>query len=209
MNRKHVSRFLLVIAGLLMLRPGLLRADYRSEKALKLNPGGRFVLDSSPGSVNITGTSESGASIVITSNRDDLEQLLELRYEESAGEARVIARRRHSYDWPKRAWVHFEVRVPADTRTEVRTSGGSVEISGLRGDARLSTSGGSIKASNLSANLRAGSSGGSIRVEEIKGNVEVDTSGGSIDGDSITGRLEARTSGGSIRLERVGGDLLV
>jgi DUF4097 and DUF4098 domain-containing protein YvlB len=209
MNKKHGIQFLAAIAaGLLLASPGLVRADYRSEKALKLDPGERFVLDASAGSVNITGKSESGATIVITSNHDDLEQLLELRFEESAGEARVTARRRHSYDWPKRAWVHFEVHVPADTRTEIKTSGGSVEISGLRGDAKLSTSGGSIKVSNLSANLRAGSSGGSIRVEEIKGNVDVDTSGGSIDGDNVTGRLVARTSGGSIRLERVGGDLL-
>jgi hypothetical protein len=208
MNRKHDILYFAAIAGLLLVTPALLRADYRSERALKLDPGGRFVIDSSAGSVNITGKSESGASVVITSNRDDLEQLLGLRFEERAGEARVTARRQHSYGWPKRAWVHFEIQVPADTRAEVKTSGGSVEISGLRGDAKLSTSGGSIKVSDLAANLRAGSSGGSIRVEEIKGNVEVDTSGGSIDGDSVTGRLEARTSGGSIRLERVGGDLL-
>ena len=208
MNRKHDIAFLPAIAGLLLLGPTLLRADYRSEKTLKLDPGGRFVLDASPGSVNITGKSESGASIVVTSNRDDIEELVEFRFEESAGEARVTARRRHSYDWPKRAWLHFEVHVPAETRTDVRTSGGSVEISGLRGDAKLNTSGGSIKVSDLSANLRAGSSGGSIHIEEINGSVEVDTSGGSIDGNSITGRLEARTSGGSIRLEKVGGDLL-
>ena len=208
MNRKQNIPLLAAIVGLLLASPSLLRGDYRNEKTLKLDPGGRFVLDSSPGSVNITGKSESGASIVITSNRDDLEQLLELRFEESGGEVRLTAHRRHSYDWPKRAWVHFEVHVPADTRTEVKTSGGSVEISRLRGDAKLSTSGGSIKVSDLSANLQASSSGGSIRVEEIKGNAEVDTSGGSIDGDHVTGRLEARTSGGSIRLEKVSGDLL-
>jgi len=208
MNRKHDIPLLAAIAGLLLVSPGLVRADYRSEKTLKLDPGGRFVLDSSAGSVNITGKSESGASVVITSNRDDLEELLELRFEESAGEARVTARRRHSYSWPNRAWVHFEVHVPADTRTEVKTAGGSVEVSSLRGEAKLSSSGGSIKVSDLSANLRAGTSGGSIHVEEVKGNVEVDTSGGSIDGDGVTGRLEARTSGGSIRLQRVGGDLV-
>ena len=208
MNRKHDIPLLAAVAGLLLVSPGLLRADYRSEKTLKLDPGGRFVLDSSVGSVNITGTSESGAGIVITSNRDDLEGLVELHFEASAGEARVTARRRHSYGWPRNVRVHFEVRLPADTRTEVKTSGGSVEISGLRGDAKLESSGGSIKVSDLSANLRARTSGGSIRVEEIKGNVEIDTSGGSINGDSVTGRVEARTSGGSIRLERVGGDLL-
>src|SRR6516162_11001638 len=105
MNRKHGIQFLAAIAGLLLASPGLVRADYRSEKTLKLDPGGRFVLDASPGSVNITGKSEPGASVVVTSNRDDLEQLLELRFEESAGEGRVTARRQHSYEWPRRVWV--------------------------------------------------------------------------------------------------------
>ena len=208
MNRKHAIPLLAGIAALLLALPGPLKADYRSERILKLDPGGRFIIDSSVGSVNITGTPESGARIVITSNRDDLEELVDLRFEESAGEARVTARRRHSYGWPKNVRAHFDVRVPTDTRTDVKTSGGSVEISHLRADAGLGTSGGSIKVAHLSANLRARTSGGSIRLEEIKGNAEVDTSGGGIDGDSITGRLEARTSGGSIRLERVGGDLL-
>jgi hypothetical protein len=208
MNGKHAIPLLAAIAALLMSIPGSLRADYRVERTLKLDPGGRFTLDSSVGSVNITGAPESGARIVITSNRDDLEELVDFRFEEGAGEARVTARRRHSYGWPRNVRAHFDIRVPTDTRTEVKTSGGSVEISNLRADADLGTSGGSIKVADLSANLQGRTSGGSIRLEEIGGNAEVDTSGGAIEGDSITGRLEARTSGGSIRLEKVGGDLL-
>jgi DUF4097 and DUF4098 domain-containing protein YvlB len=208
MNRKHSIPLLAAIAALVLAVPGPLRADYRSEKTLKLDPGGRFMLDSSVGSVTITGTSESGARIVITSNRDDFEELVDLRFEIGAGETRVTAHRHHSFGWPKNVQAHFDVQVPTDTRTEVKTGGGSVEISNLGGDANLGTSGGSIKAADLSANLRAHTSGGSIHLEEIKGNAEVDTSGGGIDGDAINGRLDARTSGGSIRLRRVGGDLL-
>jgi hypothetical protein len=207
-NRKHAIPLLAAIAVFALAIPVSLRADYRKEKSLKLDPGGRFVLDSSVGSVNITGTAESGARIVITSNRDDLEELVDFRFEEGAGEARVTARRRHSYGWPRNVRAHFDVRVPTNTRTEVRTSGGSVEISNLGADANVGTSGGSIKVADLSATLRARTSGGSIHLEEIKGNAEVDTSGGGIDGDRVTGRLDARTSGGSIRLEKVGGDLL-
>lgn len=208
MRLTHLNPLLAATAMLVLAIPGPLCADYHNEKTLKLDPGGRLVIDSSVGSVTVTGSSETGARIVITSNRDDFEELVELRFEENVGEARVTARRRHSHDWPRNVRAHFEVRVPTDTRTEVKTSGGSVEISNLRGDANLGTSGGSIKVSDLSANLRARTSGGSIHLEEIKGDAEVDTSGGSINGDSINGRLEARTSGGSIRLDRVGGDLL-
>lgn len=208
MSKRHYIPLFTAMAAFVLTIPVSLRADYRSEKSLKLEPGGRFVIESSVGSVTITGTSESGARVVVTSNRDDFEELIDLRFEESAGEARVIARRRHSQGWPNRVSAHFEVHVPADTRTEVKTSGGSVEISALRGDADLNTSGGSIKVTELSANLRGRTSGGSIHLVEIKGNADVDTSGGSINGESISGKLEARTSGGSIRLERVSGDLL-
>lgn len=208
MTRRHSIPLLTAMATLTLAIAGPLYADYRNEKTLKLDPGGRFVLESSVGSVTITGTSEPGARIVITSNRDDFEELVELRFEESAGEARVTARRQHNHRWPNRISAHFEVRVPTDTRTEVKTGGGSVEISRLGGDADLNTSGGSIKVAELSANLRARTSGGSIQLDEIKGNGDVETSGGGISGNSIAGKLEARTSGGSIRLERVAGDLL-
>jgi putative adhesin len=207
-NKKQAVPLVVAISVLVLAVPLSLRAEYRNEKTLRLDPGGRFALDSSVGSVNVTGTPEPGARIVITSNRDDLEELIDFRFEEGEREARVSARRRHSDGWPHHVWVHYEVRVPSDTRTQVKTGGGSVEISSLHGDADLNTSGGSIKVASLSASLRARTSGGSIHLQKINGDAEVDTSGGGIDGDGVSGRLEARTSGGSIRLERVGGDLL-
>ncbi len=188
--------------------PHLAFADYRSEKTLKLAPGGRFVIDSSVGSVTITGSSESGARIEITSNRDDLNEMFNFDFEESPREARVIARKKSSFHWPNHLRVHFDVRVPAETQVDVKTGGGSVEIYRLRRDADLSTSGGSIKVEDLTANLRAHTSGGSVKLREVTGNAKVDTSGGSIEGDTLAGTLDARTSGGSVRLDKVAGDLL-
>ena len=70
-NAGGVSRF----AGLALLALAVAApragADSRIEKNLKLDPGGKFVLDSDAGSVTLTGSSERGASVVITSNRDD------------------------------------------------------------------------------------------------------------------------------------------
>jgi putative adhesin len=197
---------LAVAAVLAVPRPAL--ADYHSQKTLKLEPGGRFVIDLAVGSVTLTGTTESGAKIEITSNHDDFEQLFNLDFQESAGEARVTVRKKYDFHWPNRLWAHFDVRVPADTQVDVKTSGGSVEISRMHRDADLNTSGGSIKVSDFSANLRAHTSGGTIALREVSGNAKVDTSGGSIEGDALSGTLDARTSGGSIRLDKVRGDLL-
>jgi len=195
---------------LLLAAPELLRADYRVEKHLKLDPGGRLVVDSSEGSVRVTGSTESGASVIVTANRDDVDQLFDFSYEEHAGEVKITARRRHPWGWN---WghginLHFELTVPQETAVEVKTGGGSVEVSRIKRETELNTAGGSIRASDLGANLRAHTSGGSIHLEEVNGNARVDTSGGDIRAGSLGGSLEAQTSGGSIDLRGVKGDLL-
>jgi len=196
----------LVLAAL----PVLLHADYRVEKHLKLEAGGRLVVDSSEGSVRVSGSTESGAQVIVTANRDDINQLFDFNYEEHAGEVKITARRRHPWGWNLGHGInlHFEVTVPQETSVEVKTGGGSVEVSRIKRETELDTSGGSIRASDLGANLRAHTSGGGIQLEEVGGNARVDTSGGDIRAGSLGGSLEARTSGGSIDLRAVKGDLL-
>lgn len=210
------NRKALLLPAVLMLAfaaPALLRADYRSEKHLKLDPGGRLVVDSSDGSVTVTGEQESGARVQVTANRDDVEQYLDFKYDENPGEVRIVVRRRHE-GWFGPNWghhglnLHIVVTVPEETSLDVKTGGGSVEASRINREAELDTSGGSIRASELGANLRAHTSGGSIRIERVKGNARVDTSGGGITGESLGGTLDARTSGGSIDLREIKGDLL-
>jgi hypothetical protein len=183
----------------------LAQASSRIERNLKLEARGRFVLESDVGSVTLTGVSSSGARVVITSDREDLESLYNINFEESPGSASVIVRRRDHWGWREHASVHFEVEVPSQTQTEIRTGGGSIGLSNLRGDSELKTSGGSIEVSGLSGRLEAKTSGGSIRLQEIDGDARVDTSGGRIEAASIDGSLNAHTSGGSIRVERVTG----
>lgn len=211
MTVPRVVRLLASVGILAFATATLVRADYRSEKELKLEPGGRLVVDSSDGSVTVRGDHESGAHVLVTANRDDVEQFLTFRYEENPGEARVVIRRRHEgwFDWGHRNLnLRIVVTVPEETSLNVKTGGGSVEASRINREAELDTSGGSVRASELGANLRAHTSGGSIRIEQIKGNARVDTSGGGITGESLDGMLDARTSGGSIDLRDVKGDLL-
>ncbi len=207
MRRKH-GLLLVGVAVLTLIFSRSTLAEYRTEKNLKLEPGGRFTIDSSAGSVTITGTSESGARIVVTSNRDDLEDLFDLQFDEGAGEVRVTAHKKHTFGLPNHLRVHFDVRVPAETQVDVKTGGGSVEISQLKRDADLNTSGGSINVSDLAANLKAHTSGGSIELKRVRGDARIDTSGGGIEGNSLAGSIEARTSGGSVEFDEVKGDLL-
>lgn len=180
------------------------RADSRIEKTLPLAPGGEFVLQSDAGSVTVTGSSASGARIVVTSNRDDLESLFNFDFQSSGNAARVTARKKFS-GWFSSANLHFDVTVPTQTRVSVKTGGGTVKAASLRGDQHLSTSGGSVVASDVRGNVTASTSGGSIETSDIHGNVEARTSGGSITANSLEGSLEARTSGGSIHIEGLTG----
>jgi hypothetical protein len=195
-----------VIAALSLLalaRPAL--GETRIEKDLALQPNGQFILESDVGSVTVTGAARSGAHVVVTSERDDLNSLLDFSFTSGAGVAHVTARRKFESGWTHGISLHFEVEVPTETRTDVRTGGGSISISGLHGAADLKTSGGSIGVTGLNGNLEAHTSGGSIRLREVTGDAHVETSGGSIDVEALEGSLQAHTSGGGIHIDRVSG----
>ena len=197
---------ILLLAAL--ITPGLATlavAGSRIEKNLKLEPKGRFVLDSDVGSVTVTGVSSSGARVVIDSNRDDFEARYDINFEENPGSASVRVRRKDHWGWSEHISVHFEVEVPSQTQTEIRTGGGSLRLSNLRGDSALKTSGGSIDVSGMSGRLDARTSGGSIHLQEVDGDARVDTSGGKIEVASLDGSLTAHTDGGPIQIDRVTG----
>jgi len=183
----------------------LAEASSRIERNLKLEPNGRFVLQSDVGSVTLAGTSSSGARVVITSDRDDLESRYSISFEENSGIAGVTVRRKDYFSWSDHGSVHFEVDVPSRTQTEIRTGGGGIRLSNLRGDSELKTSGGSIDVSGLNGRLEAKTSGGPIHLQEVDGDARLDTSGGKIDVAELDGSLSAHTSGGPIHIDRVTG----
>src|SRR5579862_1363229 len=204
------NRNLFLTVGITVLLAGTsisARADHEINKTLKLDPGGRFVLDADAGSVTINGTKDSGAKVVITSNRDDLESLFHFSFEDGPGTARVTARKTFQDHWLRNLSLHFEISVPNSTQLEARTGGGSIKVYSIKGDSQLKTSGGSVEVSDLAGQLRAETSGGHISLREVTGNVRAETSGGSIEGDSLSGSFNGNTSGGPIRISRVEGDV--
>jgi hypothetical protein len=205
--RNHRVLGLIVAALSLVVTAIPAAAESRLEKTLELQPKGQFILDSDAGSVSVTGTTQSGARLVITSERNDLNSEFDFHFEASAGLARVTARHKQEFGWAHNVSLHFEVEVPAETRTEIRTGGGSIKIFGLHGESNLKTSGGSIEVTGLNGPLQAHTSGGPIHVREVTGDAQVDTSGGGIDVEAVEGNLRAHTSGGGIRVERVTGYL--
>lgn len=183
-------------------------AETRIEKSFALSPGGSFTLESDLGSVQVEGSDRSGAQVILTSNRDEFEKEFDLKFEEGAGQLRVVLKRKSGMRGMHDVSVSFEVKVPASTRLDVTTGGGSVRASGLAAPAKLSTSGGSIHVLDLKGDAVAETSGGSIELRRARGAAKLHTSGGGITVEALEGSLEAETSGGSIDLDGVTGDLL-
>jgi DUF4097 and DUF4098 domain-containing protein YvlB len=180
-------------------------AGSQFEKTLTLNPGGRFTLDSDDGSVSVTGTDQPGARVVITSNRDDTQNVMDFNFDENPGSAGIRARHRSHLSLFSSLNLHYEVRVPKTTAVEIKTGGGAIEVNNIGGEAELYTSGGAISVSGLTGRLRARTSGGGVHAQDVHGDTDLESSGGSIEADSIDGDLIAHTSGGPIRIEKLTG----
>jgi len=156
MKRVNSAHAALLLVGL--LTPVLsARAESRMEKALRLDPGGRFSLQTDMGSVTVAGTNGAGARLVITSRRRSLDELLRFTFREDTGSVSVTARRRRGHVFPWMRWsggdVHFEIQVPAQTALDIDTSGGAIKIAGLRSEAKLESSGGGIQVRDLAGDL--------------------------------------------------------
>jgi len=200
----------IVFAGLAAaLATAPLLAENRLEKDLALEPGGTFSIETDAGKVTLTGSNDSGVHILVTSKHKDLDEILTFRFNESAGSASVVARQKHKLNFFS-GWhdsVEWTIRVPAQTKVSIDTSGGAIDVSGIRDAVKLDTSGGGVHVRDLVGNLDCHTSGGGITLRDIKGTVKAETSGGGVHAKAIDGPIHAESSGGSIELERVTGDI--
>jgi hypothetical protein len=198
MNRSFL-RPALAAAALAVLAAAPAFADTRIEKNLKLDSGGKLTIVADAGSVTVTGTAASGAHVLLTSSRDDLESRFDLKFEELPGEVRITMKKKESLDfwssWFNNSRISFEIQVPTKTRTDLSTGGGFLSLSSLEGDAKLSTSGGHIEVTKLTGNLVGETSGGHIALKSVTGDAKIETSGGHIEVDGVTGALRGETSG--------------
>jgi len=203
MNRSFLRLFVpAAAAAVLSVLPAL--AETRIEKNLKLEPGGKLTVSSDAGSLEVTGSSSSGAHVVLTSDKDDFESRFDFKYEELPGEVRITLKKKDALtswsSWFSNARIRFEIQVPTKTATALQTGGGHVKLRSLEGDQKAETSGGHIEVNDVRGNVVAETSGGHISLNKIAGNAKVETSGGHIEADGVEGNLSAETSGGHIEI---------
>jgi DUF4097 and DUF4098 domain-containing protein YvlB len=155
--------------------------------------------------VSVTGceilikTSEKNEIYVVVEGIDD-EDLEFVKMKQSGDEVNVSYRPK----WNTHSDGRFIITVPAQTKLDLRTSGGDIEIQGnLIGDAVGSTSGGNITIEKIKGMVRMSTSGGDIRTGDIDGKADLRTSGGNITLETVNGEATVSTSGGDIRIQKV------
>src|SRR4030095_2305469 len=129
------------------------------DRHLALEPGGTFAIDSDTGAIALSGDSTSGATVTVTSRRDDFNEIYDLRFDESAAGVTVTVKRRGS--WLKGFWngewisdnTHIIVAVPSKTTVSVKTAGGSIEAARLTGRLGMHTSGGSLRVDEVTGDV--------------------------------------------------------
>jgi hypothetical protein len=208
--------WLLVFIGLAVITPARADIERRVEKNFNVSPGGWLYIDSDLGSIKVT--SGTGNEVAITvaeimdasseKEADRILQDLKLDFSVTGNEVRVTARydRDRFFNWINgRLKLRFAATVPAVYNVNLKTSGGSVSVEDLEGEAISKTSGGSLTFGKIVGPVKGNTSGGSITLEGCKGKADLATSGGSIRIGRVDGNVMAGTSGGSIHIEAARG----
>src|SRR5215212_5490625 len=182
-------------------------------RGFKVGDGGTLHLDAGIGSIKLVTGGEGVAFEVIRDARGthDDEELREhkITFSQQGNDVYVESEFEHSRNrWFSDYDVQWNIRVPAHYSLDVKTSGGSIDLSDVGGTVEAHTSGGWIKTGNLGGPATLKTSGGSISVNGARGNVIAHTSGGSITVGDADGPVDAKTSGGSITITRADGDVV-
>jgi hypothetical protein len=176
-NRTKALAILFLAAG---VTAASAQADFKLERALKLEPGGSFVLETDIGSVVLTGESASGARVVVTSDID-LDRDYDFAFTETARAVKVTIKRRGMRrlfsGWFGDHDTRVTIQVPTRTDVNLNTSGGSIRASRVNGLVGVHTSGGSLDVDSIEGNVDGTTSGGGIRMRTVRGDVVASTSG--------------------------------
>ena len=103
--------------------------------------------------------------------------------------------------------VRYVVSIPSEFNIDLRTSGGNISVSNLRGEVRTLTSGGSLYFGRIEGPVKGLTSGGSINLTGCNGKTSLKTSGGGIYIASSAGEVSAEASGGVIKIENFLGNV--
>ncbi len=179
------------------------------------------VVQTSGGNITVTGSEGAEAKVEVyiypgngreQLSKEEIQQRLDDMYELEIGVSNnklvaIAKSKKKISNWKKALSIGFKVFVPKKTDTELTTSGGNINISGLNGKQNFTTSGGNLVIMDLNGNVRGRTSGGNIHVSNSGEDLDLVTSGGNIEAGNCNGKMRLVTSGGSLFLKELKGDI--
>ena len=184
--------------------------------------GGVLEVDTDTGHINIKTTASGEVRVRIEVSRGDLDEYLDISFDESNG-LRIIGREpRNSRD---NGGVEFHIEVPRTADVRIKSGGGHIEVGDLDGElvidtggghvkfgdiagiVQIETGGGHIEGGNIEADARVETGGGHVELGDVRGFAEIETGGGHISVKDVDGELQAETGGGHIRAGHVRADM--
>jgi len=179
------------------------------------------VVSTSAGGIKVSGESGQAPRIEVyirdNNNRDLSKQEIEKRLSEdyemnitvNGHELQAVVKNKHDrIDWKKSISISFKIYVPQQVSTDLKTSGGGIELDNVKGNEKFSTSGGGLRIDKLVGTIHGRTSGGGIDVSNSSEDIDLSTSGGGIIAKNCTGKIRLMTSGGGLRLEDLKGDII-
>ena len=220
-NQHHLSFFVLLGLSLIFTLPALAYQQDRDPyltKSFNVSLPADIKVETSGGSITVIGGSGQQVEVKMYVKKngiswfsdDDVEESLEdydINISKNGNTVYAVAERQGS-GWNSNSLnISFVLEVPREVSSEIKTSGGSINLTALEGNHEVHTSGGSLNFEDINGYTKASTSGGSINLTNFRGAIDGRTSGGSIRAQNADGELDLHTSGGSIVLEDVRGSI--
>lgn len=191
---------------------------YRVE-TYEIDAPGELAVNTSGGHITVEGSASNSVRVEMYVSKNgrnllppdiDLDKW-DIDISQSASTVKAIAKRQGNNNWNfgknNDVSISFVVYTPREMSTELKTSGGHIDVKGLSGNHNVATSGGHLELANLKGTIEAKTSGGHIEIADIQGDLQAKTSGGHIDVRNSEGKLAVKTSGGHIDLANVNGSI--
>ncbi|MFG0283842.1 MAG: DUF4097 family beta strand repeat-containing protein [Phycisphaerales bacterium JB039] len=170
-----------------------------------IEPDRPVIVESENGSITLLPCEGEQFIIAATVRATTLERLaaVDVRADRQAdGGLRIWA------EWPDQRQpdegVSFDIALPSASSITAITANGTIELTGLRGPARLESSNGAIKVQGHEGAVDASTSNGAITIEGATADVTADTSNGKVTivhASGAGGSVRARSSNGRIHVQ--------
>ncbi len=171
------------------------------DRTLAVSGAPTLELDTDNGAITVT-RGDTNAVVIHATKHGNTETLQQINVQIAQEGDRVTV---HTvipngfFDWGGRG-VEYEVRLPARTvRAQLRTSNGTISVSGIAGQFDLGTSNGRIAVRDFDGEIRASTSNGTVALTNGSGTITVHTNNGTIEMQDVRASgMNAESSNGRI-----------